>query len=151
MLSSDNERSITLIVKLSGKVKPKAPLCKGSSAAGGEGLFLQPFRHASRATSPYTGEALAIPVSMPKGTCDKISQVPFCCFLTALSEGKLRMFLIYFVIGAYLKAGAPKRSCSFLLIDNRIFKKILLYKILSIMYNNSNVYLFGEQYGYFRF
>ena len=38
----------------------KAPLCKGSSAAGGEGLyyfellFLQPLRHALRATSPCT-------------------------------------------------------------------------------------------------
>ena len=37
--------------------QPKAPLCKGSSAKGGEGLFLQPLRHAPRATSPYTGEA----------------------------------------------------------------------------------------------
>ena len=37
----------------------KAPLCKGSSAEGGEGLFFfyNPSVTRSRDTSPYTGEA----------------------------------------------------------------------------------------------
>ena len=35
----------------------KAPLCKGSSAAGGEGLFFYNPSTTSWSPSPYTGEA----------------------------------------------------------------------------------------------
>ena len=56
---------------------------------------------------------LSPPLVCPKGTCGIFATSAFALLSSFLSEGKFHIFSLYFVIGAYLKAGQPNDVCPY--------------------------------------
>ncbi len=56
-----------------------APLCKGSSAEGGEGLFFYNPSTTSWSPSPYTGEALIQPSPVGEGGSRRLTDEVYFC------------------------------------------------------------------------
>ena len=104
MVSSDNECSINLIAKRSGKVERKAPFVRELPTESGEGERVTvktnkpqcsagSFRHSFAVSPPSRREALAPTLVFQKGTCGKIFATSALAHLSSfLSEGKFVRF-----------------------------------------------------------